>query len=265
MHDTSNWKARAFHAIERLLGGVGTSIGMGASESNFARDILKVPIAQRIIIPNGVNTRRYRPVSAEEKRALREKFGLPRDVPILGTVGRFSVQKDPLTLYTALAHVLPNAPELWFVHLGRGELEPEIDLLIAGQPIAQRIKRIGYLADSAPFYQMLDGFVLASCYEGMPYAAMEAFACGLPGILTDAPGNSDLAAADFSHVWKAKPGDAESVADAIMGWWKSGTRAPETNHREIMVRRFSEDICNSHVLAAYETAIAGNEIRPGDD
>jgi glycosyltransferase involved in cell wall biosynthesis len=265
MHDTSNWKARVFHTVERLLGGIGTSIGMGASESNFAQDILRVPASRRIIIPNGVNTRKYRPVSAEEKRVRREKFGLPPDVPILGTVGRFSAQKDPQTLYAALAQVLSKFPELWFAHLGHGELEPEIDSFLAGRPFAARIKRIGYQPDSAPFYQMLDGFILASRYEGMPYAAMEAFACGLPGILTDAPGNSDLAACGFSHVWRAKPGSADSLTDAIVAWWKSGAGALETNHRDIIVRRFSEDICNSHVLAAYETAIAGNGNPPADN
>jgi glycosyltransferase involved in cell wall biosynthesis len=257
MHDTKNWKARIFHVLERFLGGVGTSIGMGTSEAQFARDILKVPASHRIVIPNGINTRRYRPASTDEKRALREEYGLPPDVPLLGTVGRFSAQKDPVTLYAALARVFPNAPDLWFAHLGHGELEPEVDAFLAGHPFANRIKRIGYLADSAPFYQMLDGFVLSSRYEGMSYGAMEAFACGLPAVLTDVPGNLDLAAYEFSHVWKAKPGDAESIADAILAWRRSGTRALQTNHCEIMVRRFAEDICNSHVLAAYENAIAG--------
>ena len=141
------------------------------------------------------------------KRLLREKFGLPVDGPLLGTVGRDSPRKRSGHCHRAGARRHPGAPDLFFAHLGKGELEPKIDAFLAGQPFAAKIKRIPYLADSTEFYQMLDGFVLASRYEGMSFAAMEAFACDLPAILTDAPGNSDLAAYGFSQIWRARPGD----------------------------------------------------------
>jgi glycosyltransferase involved in cell wall biosynthesis len=258
MHDAGNWKARIFHTAERGLGTVGTSIVMGTSESEFARTVLHVPEAQRIVIPNGINVRLFCPALPERKRLLREKFGIPADVPLLGTVGRFSAQKDPETLYAALAQVFARAPDLYFAHLGQGELEPKIDAFLAGQPFAGRIKRIARLTDSTQFYQMLDGFILSSRYEGMSYAALEALACGLPAILTDAPGNSDLTAYGFSHVWRPKPGDVDSVAEAILAWYASARDPVPSNHREVMEKNFAEDICNSRVLAAYEQAIARN-------
>jgi glycosyltransferase involved in cell wall biosynthesis len=255
MHDRKNWKARFFHLAERGLGRVGTSIVMGSSESDFARDVLKVPETQRLIIPNGINTDLFCPTSPERKRLLREKFGLPLDGLLLGTVGRFSAQKDPETLYGALVRVFSHVPGLAFAHLGRGELEPQVDAFLAGQPFAGRIKRIPYLSDSTEFYQMLDGFVLNSRYEGMSFAALEAFACDLPAILTDAPGNSDLAAYGFSQVWQTRPGDLESVAQAIFAWSESAKLAVPLNHRQIMLNYFTEEICYAHVLAAYEAAV----------
>jgi glycosyltransferase involved in cell wall biosynthesis len=256
MHDPRNWKARIFHLAERCLGTIGTSITMGSFESEFARDVLRVPAARRLIIPNGIDTALFCPVSSERKRQLREKFGVPLDVPLLGTVGRFSAQKDPETLYHALARVFARVPDLFFAHLGRGELEPKIDAFLADQPFAGRIKRLPYLADSTEFYQMLDGFILASRYEGLSYAALEAFACDLPAVLTNAPGNADLAAYGFSHVWRALPGDVDSVAGAILAWRDSLRLAVRPNHREVMLDNFTEDICNSRVLAAYAEAVA---------
>lgn len=256
MHDRQNWKARFFHFAERCLGRIGTSIGMGTHEANFARDVLKVPETQRIIIPAGIDTEVFHPATAERKRMLREKFGIPPEVTLLGTVGRFSAQKDPMTTYAALAKVLPQVPDLYFAHLGSGELEPEVDAFLSTCSCADRIRRVPYLADSPQFYQMLDGFILASRYEGLSYAAQEAFSCNLPGILSDAPGNTDFAAAGFSHIWMAEPANVDSVAEAIRAWHSSERRATEPNHRGIMLRHFAKGICNSRVLAAYERAIA---------
>lgn len=260
MHDPGNWKARIFHFGERLLGKVGTSIVMGRFESDFARDVLKVPLNRQVIIPNGIDTEWFRPVWPERKRELREKFGLPLDLPLLGTVGRFSRQKNPEVLYRALAEVAGRTPDLHFAHLGKGELEPAVDAFLAKQPFASRLTRIPYLANSSEFYQMLDGFILTSLYEGLSYAALEAFACGLPAVLTDAPGNADLADYGFSHIWWIKPGDVDSTARGIGRWYESLKARGLPNHREVMTTHFTEEICNTRVYAAYEAAIASGRL-----
>lgn len=254
MHDARNWKARLFHFGERLLGKAGTSIVMGRFESEFARDVLKVPVTKQAVIPNGIDTGWFRPVWPERKRELREKFGVPADVPLLGTVGRFSRQKNPEILYRALAQVAERAPDLHFAHLGKGELEPPVDAFLAGKPFTSRLTRIPYLANSSEFYQMLDGFILTSLYEGLSYAALEAFACGLPAVLTDAPGNADLADCGFSHIWWIKPGDVESTARGIALWYDSLRGRGLTNHREVMEAHFTEEICNTRVYEAYVKA-----------
>jgi glycosyltransferase involved in cell wall biosynthesis len=262
MHDPQNWKARIFHFGERLLGKAGTTIVMGRFESEFARDVLKVPLARQVVIPNGIDTEWFRPVWPERKRELREKFGVPPDVPLLGTVGRFSRQKNPEVLYRALADVADRAPDLHFAHLGKGELEPAVDTFLAGKPFAARLTRIPYLANSSEFYQMLDGFILTSLYEGLSYAALEAFACGLPAVLTDAPGNADLADYGFSHIWWTKPGDVDSTARGIGRWYDALQARGLPNHREVMTTSFTEEICNARVYAAYEAAIAAKSQRP---
>jgi glycosyltransferase involved in cell wall biosynthesis len=256
MHDRQNWKARVFHQAERWLGRVGTSIAMGKYEENFARTVLRVPPEQCIIIPNGIDTELFCPVDLEKKRSLRRELGLPLDAPILGTVGRFSAQKNPEFVYAALAQVLVRTSEVFFVHLGKGELEPKIDAFLAGKPFRSRIKRISYLADSRRFYQMLDGFVLASRYEGMSFAALEAFSCDLPAILTNAPGNTDLADYGFSQVWRVEPEDVNGLTEAMLAWLASFRLGDRPNHRQVMLRFFADEICNSRVLEAYQRAIA---------
>jgi glycosyltransferase involved in cell wall biosynthesis len=245
-------KACFFHGIERLLGRRGTTVSVSGDEAAFARDHLGVPKCKQRTVRNGVDCARFRPARREEKRALRARFGLPADALLLGTLGRFSAQKDPLTMYAAIANVMTTTPDLRFVHLGKGDLEPKVDALLAEHGLSQRCHRIRYLADTAPFYQMLDGFVLASIYEGMSYAAIEAIACGLPMILSDAPGNRDFAGMDLDRVYWSPPRNPAALAEAIQRWRDEAIRlGPTGGHRAIALKQFSLEAAFGNLIALY--------------
>jgi glycosyltransferase involved in cell wall biosynthesis len=251
-------KARFFHAIERLLAGYGTTITVSSDEAAFAQKRIGLAPPRRRIVINGVDCARYRPPSIEKKRALRERFDLPADALVLGTVGRFSAQKDPMTTYAAMAKVASVAPELFFVHLGKGELEQEVDALLARHGISERCRRIPYLADTAPFYQMLDGFVLASLYEGMSFAVLESLASNLPVILTTAPGNQAFTKYGLDQIYWAAPANPEALAEAILAWrTRSIAHGALPNHRAIAEEQFSAEIGFAQLLAVYQEESAG--------
>jgi glycosyltransferase involved in cell wall biosynthesis len=257
MHAPASMKARFFHAIERLLGRYGTTVSVSSDEASFARDSLGVAAGNQRTVPNGVDCARFRPAQPEEKRALRVQFGLPREALVLGTVGRFSTQKDPHTTYTAIAQVMATAPELHFVHLGKGELEPEVDAILARTGLAERCHRIQYLADTAPFYRMLDGFALASLYEGMSYAVIESVASGLPIILSDAPGNRDFAGMGLDRLYRFPPKNPAAMAAAVQRWREESIRmGPTTIHREMALERFSLEAAFGRLIALYREILA---------
>ena len=88
-------------------------------------------------------------------------------------------------MHRAVRSLLQRLPKLWFVHVGQGELWEQVDALGA----SERIIRLRSISSMQGFYGALDGFLLASRYEGMPRAVIEAIATNLPLILTRAPGN----------------------------------------------------------------------------
>jgi glycosyltransferase involved in cell wall biosynthesis len=252
MHQPAGLKARFFHGIERLLGRRGTTISVSKDEAAFARDHLRIPESKQRIVLNGVDCARFRPAPPEEKQALRAQFGLPPEALLLGTLGRFSNQKDPLTMYTAITSVMKDTPELCFAHLGKGELEPKVDALLAQRELSGRCFRIRYLADTAPYYRMLDGFVLSSLYEGMSYAAIEAIASGLPMILTDAPGNRDFAGMGLDRVYWCPPKDPAALAGAIRRWREESIQTGPTGvHRAVALERFSLGAAFGNLIAFY--------------
>jgi len=253
MNDPHNAKARFFHTCERVLGHIGSTVNIGGSESAFARTALGIPPARQFMILNGVDCARFAPADAETKQKLRAELGIPAGAKVLGSVGRCSAQKDPLTMYRAVQLAHEQHPDLYFLHVGQGEFAEDVDAFSASHAMGAWSKRLPYLPQPDSFYKMLDGFILSSLYEGMSYATLEAISTGLPLILTRAPGNEDFDHFGLSHVFLGEPRDPESLSTAIDQW--HGSLARLSNHRQIASDRFNEQTCFEELLDAYRKCL----------
>ena len=251
MHGGIGLKRQIFRAAERALGRIGTTVHTSDSEANYARSQLGIPEVRQHVLVNGVDGKRFRPaVSSEERRELRAELNLPEAGLILGTVARLSPQKDPLTLYRALMPAMAERPDLHFAHLNAvGELAADTEALISAAPpgVRDRVHLRPAMADPSRFYRALDGFTLPSRYEGLSLAALEAAASGLPLILTDCPGNSDLRPHGFDLVWWSPPENSLALKEQILGWASSvggtASRVPlvACNHQQVIEKVFSQE------------------------
>lgn len=248
-------KARVFNAVETVLGRIGATFVLSRGEQTFAEEVLHIPPSRLHLNPNPVDTARFKPASPDEKSALRARLGLPRDALLLGTVGRLAFQKDPLTLYRAFALASAEAPNLWLHHLGEGELDADCAQLARDLGIAARIIREPYRSEPLGFYQALDAMILTSRYEGLSLAVLEALACDLPVLLTEAPGNTDFLSAGLSHIWSGAKEHPESIAAAIGQWASDRAKPRRSNHRAIAQSRFSDEACFGRILSEYEHAL----------
>jgi glycosyltransferase involved in cell wall biosynthesis len=241
----------AYDLIEAALGRTGRTLICSGGEHAFARSRLGIPAARLQQVRHGVDLALFRPADAGEKRRLRAGFGLPETGLVLGFMGRSSAQKDPLTLYRAFARLAAAEPDVSLLHVGRGELDPELERMAAEPGLRGRVFRIPYLSTPADFYRAVDGFVLTSHYEGFSLAALEALAADLPMILSEAPGNSDLLAEPLSHAWRAAPGDVEGFARALAAWAASRREGQPPNHRELARSRFESVKQHQAILQLY--------------
>jgi len=251
----SRGSAAFFNLLERIFSRRSITINCSGDEAEFATKVLHIPESRRCVVLNGVSTDHFAPVDLEKKKALREALGIPPDALVLGTLGRFSFQKDPFTLHRAFLACSERIPSLHLVHVGRGDLRDDVFRFAHESGYADRVTWIDYLRDPVNFYQAADGFILSSRYEGLSLAVLEALSADLPLILSDAPGNRDFAALGLSHFWSARPESPEAFSSAIMAWSAERRRPRPSNHRPIALTSFSSRAQFSAIETAYRRAL----------
>lgn len=245
-------KSTFYNAVEALLGRIGRSITLCQAETELAATTLRIPRTRLHLVRNPVDATHFQPADAGTRLAKRHELGVADDTLLLGWVGRLAPQKDPLTLLRAFADkAVPSNVKLYL--LGEGELEAECTALVNQLGIGHRIIRRGYMTDPLPFYQTLDGLISTSAYEGCPYSLLEALACDLPLLVSEAPGNIDFTTFGLSHCWSAPTADASAMAQRIAAWAADLRSKRPSNHRDIALRQFSEDECFGSILREYET------------
>lgn len=147
-----------------------------------------IPRDRITFIPNGVDTRRF--CLRSDRRAIREKFGIPRDGAVLLSVGRLTYQKQPLALIETFSHLEERPGDLTLCIAGRGELLEKAKNL-AREKGLRRVLFLGYVDDRdlPDLYACADYYIMASKYEGgmPPLTLAEAMAAGLPCIVSDIP------------------------------------------------------------------------------
>ncbi|HEX6418418.1 MAG TPA: glycosyltransferase [Acidimicrobiales bacterium] len=134
-------------------------------------------------------------IEVDEVRAQRDlraearaELGIDADTLVVGTVANLRRQKGYHDLLHAARQVLDTVPDVRFVAVGQGPQEEELRGLHARLGLGDRFRILGYRADAVRVMAACDVFVLASHWEGLGVAVMEALALGLPVVVTEVGG-----------------------------------------------------------------------------
>jgi GalNAc-alpha-(1->4)-GalNAc-alpha-(1->3)-diNAcBac-PP-undecaprenol alpha-1,4-N-acetyl-D-galactosaminyltransferase len=113
--------------------------------------------------------------------------------PTFITVTRLVEQKGVDVLLKAAAEALPHLPDWRLAIVGDGPLSEELKALAKDLGISARVDWFGHVDDPMSYLKAAKAFVLSSRFEGSPNALLEAMACGLPSVVSDAsPGPLEL-------------------------------------------------------------------------
>ena len=113
--------------------------------------------------------------------------------PTVITVGRLVEQKGIDVLLAAWAKVASVLPDWRLALVGDGPLRGVLNSQARNLGVADSIEWTGHVSDPFPFLRGAKVFVMTSRFEGTPNALLEAMACGLPAVVSDAsPGPCEL-------------------------------------------------------------------------
>lgn len=162
--------------------------------SAAARDFLVhgkgYPAAKVVVVPNGRDLSVYAP--GDSREAAREEFGLDRDTPLVGVVGRLEAQKGHTHLLDAWPAVVRALPDARLLLVGEGSLRGPLQAQARAAGVARSVIFAGYRADVPRMLDAMDVVALPSLHEGMPLTVIEAAAAARPVVATAVDGTVEV-------------------------------------------------------------------------
>ncbi|MDD5691791.1 MAG: glycosyltransferase family 4 protein [Candidatus Omnitrophica bacterium] len=158
--------------------------------------------------------------------AARENLGLSGDGPVIGTVACLKKQKSPLDFIKLAAAIKKDFPDTKFILAGDGILRRKACSLIKKLKLEEVVILLSWRNDIPLILSCLDIFVLTSRWEGLPIAALEAMAAGVPLVATDTGGIREVIT-DGKTGYLVKPGDIQSMRNRVVELLKNTPRRNE--------------------------------------
>ncbi len=241
---TARWERAAVRWTDLVV-----CVGDGEADQAAAAGV-----AGRVaVVRNGVDLRRFRPATPEERGSVREAAGWGPDVPVAVCVGRVARQKGQDVLLRAWPQVLRSCPDAELVLVGGGE--EELDL-----PGPPRVRAVGAVDDVRPWLSAADVVVFPSRWEGLSLGLLEAMAVGRSTVVSAIPGLVEVV--DGSTGAAVPADDAAALAAAVVERLRSPElRASEGAAAAARAREEFSERATFDRLAVLTSALATGAVR----
>ena len=183
--DPQNRSAKADFLLRIFSWAADRFIAIAPNVADYLRDRAKVSPKKVITINNGVEIPRA--VSAHEIQALKAEYAIKESDFVVGTVGRlFNDHKKITDILEAVKQL--DLPHLKLLIVGGGRDEQLLKDKTRELGIEEQVIFTGYQYDTAPFYELMNVFCIASQREGFGLVAAEAMLHHLPVLATQVGG-----------------------------------------------------------------------------
>lgn len=199
----------------------------------------------------GVDLSKFKPVSNEEKNALRSRFGYSANDFLLIYPADFSVRKNQEMLFDALAACLKEHSDIYILLPGAKSNVEKYQALAESKNISSNVNFMGYRRDIEKLVAMADVSVSTSRQEGLPINLIEAMAVGNPVIATDVRGNNDLVE-DGKTGFLVRLNDSEKMTKRILELYGDREKAFEMGRQGMRSASiYSEENVIKEMISVY--------------
>lgn len=186
--------------------------------NNMKKQILSISpntLSKLHICKPGVNESKFYKPSIEEKNALREKYGIPKDTFLVLGLARFVRAKGYANLLLAFSHL---SDRYQLILVGDGPEKNTYNTILAENKITNA-HVLGVTSKSHEFYKLSDLFAMTSIYEPLGQTILESQATGIPNLYHQ-PTDKIITAADEvifkDYSFLIKENTPKSISEAII-------------------------------------------------
>lgn len=255
-HASGDLRFRGFSSLlPDALGHLGSHRVLAVSPS--VREFLirweAVPADRIRLVPNGVDTEKFRPPDPSVRQRARARLGVAPEDFVIGAIGRLAPEKN----FAIIPRIAARLPGVRFLLAGEGPCEAEIRSVLEAERVGHAVQLVGRVDHREEFFSALDALLLPSLYEGLPMVLLEAMATGLPCVASALP---DVAAAleDSCKDLLCPPTDTEAFVAAIERLLHDPAAATQqgVRARARCQRDFSATACAARVAQVYDEELA---------
>ena len=146
------------------------------------------------------------------------RYKVPKEkVRTIFCAARLSPEKGLVFLIHALKNLADKGYDLELRLAGNGPSFEQLKDLVDRLGIEEKVKFLGFLDENEIIEELQESdlFVLPSYVEGIPVCVMEAMACGVPVVVTNIAGTSELVEDGLSGIL-VRPSDSQALVNAIV-------------------------------------------------
>lgn len=158
------------------------------------------------VIYDGIDLSKFK----HSSNKLRNEFGIATDVKIIASTAALADHKDYPTFIKAIIDIDSKINAHYFI-IGDGPLRNEIHQLVNDNNLQNKITFTGFRTDINEILPDIDVFVLSSKTEGLGSSILDAYACKIPVVCTNAGGIPEIVEHNITGL-VSDIGDAKALA-----------------------------------------------------
>jgi glycosyltransferase involved in cell wall biosynthesis len=198
-----------------------------------------------LLIPNGVDTSRFYPLSEDASRSQRSQTVV--------CVARLCYEKGLDVLLQAWHLVHKELPAARLIIAGIGPLQAQLAYMAQALNLGESVEFVGLQRDVVAVLHRGSIATLPSRWEGMPNAVLEAMACGLPCVATRVSGTEDIITHGVNGLL-VEPEDYQSLAQALLALLRDPARSSAYGKaaREMIEQEYALEHITDRYLELYQ-------------
>lgn len=215
-------------------------IAVAESHARYLAEHEGCPADKVRVVPNGVDTERFRPIAPSRK--LRASFGLPEAGPVAAIVAALRPEKNHELFLQAARRILEVRRDAHFLIVGDGASRSRLEALRDELGLSGNVHFLGTRSDIPEVLSVVDVLLLTSHMEANPVSILEALACAKPVVATRV-GSIPETVHDGENGYLVAPGDADSLARRVAELFSDAALARRLGQqgRRLVVERWSLD------------------------